>query len=173
MSKLIFNRRLMHTIVLLAHVITVWLFATFIFSLDEITMFRISTLPPVQSSFDSYGVSLIGYSRDVFHVIAAVCGLIIGSKLSFFGVSRKSDVARFFIVTLGVQILFGAGLNLVLIGSLAFGGFWHLFCVFFIGLEAISFVVMSLILLLNWRTFQVLADQQQTAVPDLLDADEP
>ena len=68
MSRLIFDKRLLQIIVLLAHLCLVALAVIFAQSFDDTTINRVMSLESVQADFDVIKLSYIGYAREIGHI---------------------------------------------------------------------------------------------------------
>jgi hypothetical protein len=161
---LLFNRRLLRLVVIITHFLIVVLAGLFIFSIDSTTFERVNAIQPVQNNYNVLNLGFIGWGRDIGHGIAFLCSLLIGSRMITYGKSRTHEVTRFYSTALGVQILMSAALNLVLVGLVWFGGWWHLLSLLVSVIEAGSLIVTSAIMLIYWGSLANLAEKQDTMV---------
>lgn len=137
--------------------IMVWLFTHRDIAYD-IGIF--SRLAPVASLYDTTQLSWIGNVREVAHIILTLFDGLGGVLMVMYGLRRKNEIAKYFAVAIGSQLIFSSALSLTLLGLVVSGGVWHLLSALVAVAMSGSAVITFSALTLFWKDLVDVGQQQ-------------
>ena len=150
MPHLVFRRRFLNFIVIAIHVFFGLLFGAFVYHIDLLDIVRISNMQSTRTLYGLLNLDWLVNARSIGYGACSTLCFLFGSKVILYGRTRANEVARFFISSIGIQIILAGLLHFSLLGVLLFGGWWNIVSLFVLVFEASSLSVIILIMYLYW-----------------------
>lgn len=166
MARVLLNARIFKLIVLIAHLVLVGVIAILFSELNIGEAPRIAALESLSSLYSKTSLSWISTWQEIAFAVIALFDFTVGILLIRFGLRRSHQVAKYFMVGIGSQLVFSGFLSATLLGLIIWGGLWYFASVIVAVTMAGSALIVFSMLILFWESLNALGEKQDKSLQE-------
>lgn len=140
------------------------------FTLSPFEQGTLQHLPPFSFIYAAADAAWIAAGRSIAHLLTASTNIVIAVLCVWYGVNRTIKIVRYIVISVGMQFLASAAVNLSVAAVITYGSWWHVVAMVTTLLMAVSAVATAVTFGLVFKRLRALGLAHDAYVEKLIES---